>query len=209
MLEPARIRDLVEQLTAVISALDRRPIAIGHGIGGLLAQILVQQGSAGAAISLAPVPSGLADATAACRLARNSPRLAWAATRAAPVTPSLVRFGQAIASSVPAAEACLLFDRCAVAARPRTLVRSLIRPTMPARRHDRERRGPLLLTAAGRDMVINEASIGAQHRRYRRRQPEAVTDYKVFPDRAHCLIVDSGWHAVGYYCLGWLTANGL
>ena len=31
---------------------------IGHGMGGLLAQVLVGQGSAGAAISLAPVPAG-------------------------------------------------------------------------------------------------------------------------------------------------------
>lgn len=209
ILEAVRVRDLVEQLTGIIGTLGRQPIAIGHGIGGLLAQILVGQGSAGAAISLTPVPSGLAVAAAACRLARNSPRLAWAATRAGPVTPPLARFEEAIANSVPAPEARGLFDRYAVAARPRTLVRSLIRPTVPPRRRDHEHRGPLLLTAAGRDRIINEASIGALHRRYRREQPDAVTDYKVFPDRAHSLIVDAGWHAVGYYCLDWLTANGL
>lgn len=205
ILETVRVRDLAKQLTSITGTLDRSPIAIGHGVGGLLAQVLVGQGSVSAAISLTPVPCGLPVATAAVRLARNSPRLAWATTRARPVTPSLMRFEEAIANPVPAR----LSDRYAVAARPRTLVRSLIRPAVPPRRGDHERRGPLLLIAAGRDNVVNEASVGALHRRYRRREPDAVTDYKVFPDRAHSLIVDSGWHAVGYYCLDWLTANGL
>lgn len=209
ILEPVRVRDLTEQLTGIIGTLGRPPIAIGQGIGGLLAQVLVGQGSVSAAISLTPAPSGLAVAAAAARLARNSPGLAWATTRVRPVTPSLTRFGEAVANSVPAPEARHLFDRYAVAARPRPLMRSLIRPAVPPRCGDHERRGPLLLIAAGRDKMVKEASVGALHRRYRRIEPDAVTDYKVFPDRARSLIVDSGWHAVGYYCLDWLTANGL
>lgn len=208
-IEAPRVRDLAEQLTGVIGTLDRKPIAIGHGIGGLLAQILVQQGSADAAISLAPAPSGLAVAAAGFRLARNSPSLAWAATRARPVTPTLAAFAEAFANSVPAAEARLLFNRYFVAARPRALVRSLIRSTASVRRGNHEGRGPLLLTAASRDKIIHEASVSALYRRYRRQQPDAVTDYKVFPGRAHSLVVDSGWPAVGGYCLDWLTANGL
>lgn len=170
--EGARLRRLAGQLTSIVGSLDQQPIAIGSGIGGLLAQALVQQGSASAAISLAPAPSGLAAATAGLRLVWSSPRLAWAATRS-------------------------------------PVVRSLIRPATPPRREAAERRGPLLLTAAGRDQVIHEASVGALHRRYRRRQPGAVTDYKVFPDREHSFVVDPGWPAVAYYCLDWLTANGL
>ena len=209
ILETVRVRDLTEQLTGIIGTLGRPPIAIGHGIGGLLAQVLAGQGSVSAAISLTPVPCGLPVATAAVRLTRNSPGLAWATTRARPVTPSLTRFEEAVANSVPAPEARRLFDQYAMTAHPRPLMRSLIRPTVPPRCGDHERRVPLLLIAAGRDKLVNEASVGALHRRYRRKEPDAVTDYKVFPDRAHSLIVDSGWHAVGYYCLDWLTANGL
>jgi non-heme chloroperoxidase len=207
--QPVRVRDLAEQLTAIIGTTGRQPIAIGHGVGGLLAQVLVGQGSASAAISLAPVPCGLSAAAAAVRLVRKSPRLAWATTRAGPVTPSLTRFTQEIASSVPAPEARRLFNRYTMAGHPRTLIRSLTRPAVPQRRPEHERRGPLLLIAAGRDMAVSEASVGSLHRRYRRTQPEAATDFKIFPDRAHSLIVDSGWHAVGNYCLDWLTANGL
>jgi pimeloyl-ACP methyl ester carboxylesterase len=53
-----RVRDLADQLTSIIGALSRPPIAIGHGVGGLLAQVLVGQGSVNAAISLTPVPCG-------------------------------------------------------------------------------------------------------------------------------------------------------
>jgi non-heme chloroperoxidase len=173
--ETVRVRDLAGQLTGIIGTLGRPPIAIGHGIGGLLAQVLVGQGSVSAAISLTPAPCGLPVLAAAVRLARNSPRLAWTTTRGG----------------------------------PRPLVRSLIRPVAPPRQPDRERTGPLLLIAAGRDRVVSEVSVGSLHRRYRRAEPDAVTDYKVFPDRAHSLVVDSGWPTVGYYCLDWLTANDL
>jgi non-heme chloroperoxidase len=173
--QTVRVRDLSEQLTGIIGALGRPPIAIGHGVGGLLAQVLVGQGSVSAAISLTPVPCGLPVVTAAVRLARNSPRLAWATTRGS----------------------------------PRPLMWSLIRSAAPPRRPEHERTAPLLLIAAGRDRVVSEASVGSLHRRYRRTEPDAVTDYKVFPDRAHSLVADSGWPAVGYYCLDWLTANGL
>jgi hypothetical protein len=36
-----------------------------------------------------------------------------------------------------------------------------------------------------------------------------VTDLKQFPDRAHSLVIDSGWSFVADYVLGWLDERGL
>lgn len=70
-------------------------------------------------------------------------------------------------------------------------------------------RGPLLLATGGQDLAVNETSIGALHRLYRRRYPDAVTDYKVFPDRGHCLAMDNQWRSIAFYCLDWLTSHDL
>lgn len=37
----------------------------------------------------------------------------------------------------------------------------------------------------------------------------AVTDLKQFADRAHSLVIDSGWRFVADYVLGWLDEHGL
>jgi hypothetical protein len=42
-----------------------------------------------------------------------------------------------------------------------------------------------------------------------RGRPGAVTDYQVFLGQAHSLTIDAGWRSVAYYCLDWLTRQGL
>jgi len=47
------------------------------------------------------------------------------------------------------------------------------------------------------------------HRTYRRRQPDAVTDYKVFPGLDHTLGLGTPSVTVLFYCLDWLTAQNM
>ena len=37
----------------------------------------------------------------------------------------------------------------------------------------------------------------------------AVTDYHVFPDRGHSLVLDHGWREVADLTLSWLAGQGL
>jgi hypothetical protein len=73
----------------------------------------------------------------------------------------------------------------------------------------RPRRGPLLLAAGGKDELIREVSTARLHRTYRRRQPDAVTDYKVFPGLDHTLGLGTPSMTVLFYCLDWLTAQNM
>jgi hypothetical protein len=70
-------------------------------------------------------------------------------------------------------------------------------------------RGPLLLVAGGKDELIREMSTALLHRDYRRRQRDAVTDYKVFPDMNHTLGLGTSGVDVLFYCLDWLTAQNM
>jgi len=68
-------------------------------------------------------------------------------------------------------------------------------------------RGPLLITAGGKDHTVPAGVSRATHKRYK--HSTATTELLEFPDRGHSLTVDSGWQEVADGCLAWLKANGL
>ena len=68
-------------------------------------------------------------------------------------------------------------------------------------------RGPLLLTAGGKDHTVPPAITKSTLKLYRK--SPAVTDYKEFPDRGHSLALDNGWREVADTVLSWLKDHSL
>jgi pimeloyl-ACP methyl ester carboxylesterase len=68
-------------------------------------------------------------------------------------------------------------------------------------------RGPLLITAGGKDHTV-PAVISKQNLRLYRKST-AVTDLKEFPDRGHSLALDAGWRDVADAALAWLKSHSL
>jgi non-heme chloroperoxidase len=191
-----------------VEASSARPIVIGHGVGGAVAERLLNDGDAAAAISLAPVPGGYPAVPAAARLLRRETRLALLGLRGSAVAPTLPQFRRSIASVSGDADAQAFYEKYAAAGKPRDVLLHAVRHRAPARtRH--QRRGPLLLVAGGKDELIREMSIASLHRDYRRRQPEVITDYQVFPDLDHTLGLGTSRVDVLFYCLDWLTAQNM
>lgn len=185
----------------------RSPIVIGHGAGAAVAERLLNDGHAAAAISLAPVPGSYQAIPTFIRLLCGRTSLALLSLRGRPVVPTFSQFRRAIADGSGDAGARHFYDRYVAAGAPRGALLPALRHRAPAR--SRPRRGPLLLVAGGKDELIREASIASLHRSYRRHQPDAVTDYKVFPDLDHTLGLGTQAVAVLFYCLDWLTAQNM
>ena len=59
-------------------------------------------------------------------------------------------------------------------------------------------RGPLLITAGGKDHTVPAAVSRQTHKLYR--NSSAITDLKTFADRGHSLTIDSGWREVADSC---------
>jgi len=191
-----------------VQALGSRPIVIGHGVGGAVAERLLAEETAGAAISLAPTPGGYPAIPTAAGLLGRRTRLALLSLRGGPVAPTFPQFRRAIANVGPDADARRLYEQHVAAGAPRSvLLPAIRRRSRPA--SGRQRRGPLLLAAGGRDELIREMSTALLHRSYRRRQPDAVTDYKVFPGLDHTLALGTPSVTVLFYCLDWLTAQNM
>jgi alpha-beta hydrolase superfamily lysophospholipase len=191
-----------------VEAFRSRPIVIGHGVGGAVAERLLSDGDAAAAISLAPVPGGRPAVPAAAHLLRHRTGLALLGLHGSAVAPTFPQFRRTIASVSSAADAQDLYERYIVAGKPRAVLLRAVRHRTPAR-NGQPQRGPLLLVAGGRDELIRETSLALLHRDYRRRQPDAVTDYKVFPGMDHTLGLGTAGVVVLFYCLDWLTAQDM
>jgi alpha-beta hydrolase superfamily lysophospholipase len=185
-----------------------RPIVVGHGVGGAVAERLLAEGDAAAAISLAPVPGGRLAIPAAAGLLRGNRRLARLSLSGGPVLPSYAQFRRTMASVGDNPAARRFYAEYVVARPPRDILLPVLRRRVPARGRA-PRRGPLLLAAGGKDQLIRETSVAARHRRYRRYQPDAITDYQVFPYLDHTLALGTPGRSVLFYCLDWLTAHEL
>lgn len=191
-----------------IDALRSLPIVIGHGVGGAVAERLLSDGDAAAAISLAPVPGGYPAIPTAARLLGRRMRLALLSMRGSAVMPTFPQFRRSIANVSSSADAQHFYERHVTAAAPRNVLLRASRDRTSVRSR-RPRRGPLLLAVGGKDELIREMSTASLHRSYRRRQPDAVTDYKVFPDLDHTMGLGTQGEVVLFYCLDWLTGQNM
>jgi len=77
----------------------------------------------------------------------------------------------------------------------------------PAKVDTKKARGPLLVTAGGRDHTVPAAISRATRKRYG--GSPAVTDLIEFPDRGHSLTLDGGWTDVADRVLDWLEGHDL
>jgi pimeloyl-ACP methyl ester carboxylesterase len=66
-------------------------------------------------------------------------------------------------------------------------------------------RGPLLLTAGGRDHTVPASITRSTRKLYK----SGVVDYHEFPDRGHSLGIDHGWGEVADVAVDWLGRQSL
>jgi non-heme chloroperoxidase len=193
------VADLRRLVYAAVTSMDRAPILLGHGVGGLVAESMLGRAALSAVIAVAPAPSGWR-----AMLPRTALRERDVVLRRRVPSPGLEAFHHPYATTVDRSEAADLHDRHVIPARASGPLWTIGRrgdPPVP--------RSPLLLISGGKDLLSPESGVEALVRRNRRRYPDDVTDHRVFPDRAHSLVVDTRWEDVADHCLDWLTLQNL
>jgi pimeloyl-ACP methyl ester carboxylesterase len=205
------IEDVVDHYAQVIGGLDARPVVIGHSFGGLVAQRLLGQDLAAAAIAIdpAPVKGVLNLPISALRVASIALRSPANRNLAVSLTREQFRYG--FGNAVPEQESDELFERWNVPSPAKPLFEAAVAnftPRSPAKVNTHNKtRGPLLVTAGGRDHTVPH-SISTSTRRLYHKSP-AITDFVEFANRGHSLTIDHGWHEVAQYALDWLGKRSL
>ncbi|MDT7579800.1 MAG: hypothetical protein QOK35_1064 [Pseudonocardiales bacterium] len=205
------IDDVVAHYAEFISGLGRRPILVGHSFGGMIAQKLLGQDLAVAAVAIdaaqikGVLPLPLSALRATLPVFRNP------ANKHRSVSLTAEQFRYAFGNAIPEEESDALYARWTIPAPGKPLFEAAsanFNPHSPAKVDTaNENRGPLLLVTGGRDHTVPEAVTRATLKQYR--HSDAVTDLLEFPDRGHSLTIDGGWREVADAALAWLRKQGL
>jgi pimeloyl-ACP methyl ester carboxylesterase len=205
------IDDVVDHYAKAISGLGAKPIAIGHSFGGLVVQRLLGQDLTAAAVAIdpAPIKSVLNLPLSALKVASIALRNPANKKRAVALTDQQFRYG--FGNALSATESAELFERWTIPSPGKPLFEAAFAnfmPHSPAKVNTANAtRGPLLITAGGKDHTVPAAISRSTLKLYRK--SSAVTELKEFPDRGHSLALDSGWREVADAVLDWLRAQSL
>ncbi|MYS80324.1 alpha/beta hydrolase [Embleya scabrispora] len=205
------IDDVVEHYAGIIRGLDQPPILVGHSFGGMIAQKLLGQDLAAAAVAVdaAQIKGVLPLPLSALR--STLPVFKNPANRHRAVSLTAAQFRFAFGNAVSAEESDVLFERWAIPAPGKPLFEAAaanFNPHSPAKvATGNAHRGPLLLMTGGKDHTVPESVTRATLKQYRHSQ--AVTDITDFPEKGHSLTIDSGWREVADTALAWLRSHSL
>jgi pimeloyl-ACP methyl ester carboxylesterase len=205
------IEDVTRHYANIIDGLPGRPILVGHSFGGMIAEKLLGEDYAAAAVAIdaaqikGVLPLPLSALRSTLPVFKNPANIHKA------VSLTAEQFRYSFGNAISEAESGDLYERWAIPAPGRPLFEaaeanfSLHSPAKVATGN--EDRGPLLLVMGGQDHTVPEAITKSTLKQYR--HSGAVTDLEEFPDRGHSLTIDAGWPAVAELALAWLSKQGL
>ncbi len=192
---------VVESLAAFIDRLPAVPILIGHSMGALAVQKLINtgKGTAGVCIDSAP-PLGVFSLKWSFWRS-NYPSINLLKGNSVNV-PSVKWFHYAFCNTMTMEETQREYDLYVVP-ESRNVPRSTLGPS--AKIDFKKPHVPLLLIAGEKDHIIPPSVNRLNFKRYK--DAGSKTDFKVFPDRTHYICGMAGWEEVAAYIADWLEST--
>jgi pimeloyl-ACP methyl ester carboxylesterase len=209
-IEALTIPAVVEHYEGIVGELDKPPILMGHSMGGLIVQILLDHGYGAAGVAIDSVaPEGvrrvpLAQTRAAFPVLRNPANR----HRAVGFTPEQFHYG--FANTLSREDSDEVYERYHVPAPGSFIWAAVLANFTPGHQegyvdYDNEERAPLLLIAGGEDHLQPAAVSESNFKHYR--HSNATTDYNEFPGRSHYTVGEDGWEEVADYALDWAVEH--
>lgn len=195
-----RLSILIDYYDAIARQLPEKPILIGHSIGGLVVQLLLQRGlgSCGVAIHSVP-PQGIFTFKLSFLKAGWGPLGFFTSTRKT----FLMSFDQwkyAFANGMDCDSQKEAYYKYAIP-ESKLIVRDTI--TRAAKVNFENPHAPLLLTSGSADHTIPASLNYANYKKYNK--SNSVTDYKEFKGRNHFVLGQPAWKEDADYVLNWLS----
>lgn len=196
------LKAVVDCMDAVIRPMQEKPVLIGHSMGGLVVQLLLQRGLAAAGVAIHPAAPQGVFTTAWSYVRSNLPAIDPLAPAGSPVVMSFPHFQYAFVNTLPLDQQRAAYDRYVVPESRRVPRQSL---TSVARVDFKKAHAPLLITAGSKDHIIPPSLNRANYERYH--AGDSVTEFKLFGGRDHFVIGEPGWQEVADFALAWLETK--
>jgi pimeloyl-ACP methyl ester carboxylesterase len=198
VLNKLTLGDVIQAHRAFLDTLPSKPILIGHSVGGLIAQRLLNEGSALAAVAIDPAPPKGIIAFKWSFLRANLPVINPFAGDA-PFQFTLEQFHYAFCNTLTLEETRPVFDAFVVP-ESRNVARG---PTGPDGAVDFSKpHAPLLILGGEMDNIVpwqlNEKNFKAY------KDAASIREFKVFAGRDHFLCGQKGWEELAQFIYEWL-----
>jgi pimeloyl-ACP methyl ester carboxylesterase len=196
------LSDVITRFADVIKSLAEKPILIGHSMGGLAVQLLLQKdlAAAGVAIDSAP-PMGVLT-TKWSFLKSNWPHITPFISQRKPIEMTFERFQYTFVNGMALTEQRAAYERYVV---PES--RRVPRESLLARVDFKQPHPPLLLIAGSSDHLIPASLNRTNYARYK--SSNSVIDFKEFAGRNHFILGQKGWEEVAEYIHSWWIDNDI
>jgi len=197
------IRRIVDHYDGLIRKLPEPPILIGHSFGGLFVQLLADRGLGAAVVAVSPgAPRGVLPGPITLRSALPVFTAFNGWNRV--LTMSFKGFSTNFAQLMPAAEKRAAYERYIVPAPGRIYYQGAVGIGSGVD-YANPNRAPLLLIGADQDRIVQQSMVEAAYRKHR--ASPVTTDFKAFPGRDHCMLIESGWEVIADSIIEWAAAN--
>jgi pimeloyl-ACP methyl ester carboxylesterase len=195
-----RLESLTDYFIRIIINLPEKPILIGHSMGGLIAQIIVNRGYAASAIAVHSLqPKGIFTFKFSFYKAGWGP-LGFFTSAKKTFLMSFREWQYAFTNGMPYEEQKEGYYNF-LTPESKLLVRDGISDA--AKVDFKLPHVPLLFIAGAKDNFIPASLNYSNYKKYS--DTGSVTDFKEFPDRNHFVLCQPGWQEIATYIVTWLN----
>jgi len=193
------LAEVIAHHVRILQGLDEKPILIGHSMGGLMTQILLQRDLAAAGVAIDSGPPLGVLTTKWSFFKVNWPVINPFVSATEPYYMPFEAFQYAFVNTLSLEEQRAAYDKHAVP-ESRKVGRGAL--SNLAKVNFKQVRAPLLLIAGSADNIIPPSLNRTNYEKYK--ASPSVTGFKEFPGRTHFIIGQNGWEEVADYALAWL-----
>jgi pimeloyl-ACP methyl ester carboxylesterase len=192
------LSNVVEYWVSLIAKLDEKPILVGHSMGGLIVQLLLQRDLAAAGVAISSAPPMGVFTTKWSFLKSNWPHITPFAAQGQPIQMTFERFQYTFVNTLALTEQRAAFEKYVVPESRRVPGESLF-----TRIDFKKSHAPLLLIAGSADNIIPASLNRANYAAYA--ASASSTEFKEFEGRTHFILGQPGWEEVADFIAGWLN----
>ncbi|GAB3323757.1 alpha/beta hydrolase [Larkinella ripae] len=196
------LTELVDHYANIAKKLAEKPIIVGHSLGGLITQILINRGLGVAGVAIHPVPPQGVFPYEFSFLKAGWKALGLFTSLKKTYLMSFADWQYAFVNNMPLDEQKKAYEENTIP-ESKTVARGGL--TSAANVDFAKPHAPLLITSGEIDNII---PAHLNHRNYKAYQPNgSVLDYKEFPGRNHFVLGQPTWQEDADYILEWLSKH--